>query len=155
MVKTYPSKTSAEKAYGRPAHNNFLRRVTCKFTDLTGGNYEVLIIVQQYWRSQRSEKYSLCSDWSEKTKAVFHPGNICEFRLSWHLEIFKISKFHLFLFWYRRVWSTPNIGRHLVQHPWSAISVWAWYRNLQYRTERVESDIISDIRIKFYPISDI
>ncbi len=47
------------------------------------------------------------------------------------------------------------IGGHLVRYPWSAISDWAWYRNFWYRTERAESDIISDIGIKFYPISDI
>ncbi len=48
-----------------------------------------------------------------------------------------------------------TIGGHLVRYPWSAISDWAWYQNFRYRTERVESDIISDIGIKFYPISDI
>ncbi len=47
------------------------------------------------------------------------------------------------------------IGGHLVRYPWSAISDWAWYRNFRYRTERAESDIISDIGIDFYPISDI
>jgi hypothetical protein len=47
------------------------------------------------------------------------------------------------------------IGGHLVRYLWSAISDWAWYRNFRYRTERAESDIISDIGIKFYPISDI
>ncbi len=46
-------------------------------------------------------------------------------------------------------------GGHLVRYPWSVLSDWAWYRNFQYRTERAESDIISDIGIKFYPICDI
>ncbi len=49
----------------------------------------------------------------------------------------------------------PTVCGHLVRYPWSAISDWAWYRNFQYRTERAESNIISDIGIKFYPISDI
>jgi hypothetical protein len=50
-----------------------------------------------------------------------------------------------------------TIGGHLVRYPWSAISDWAWYRNYRYRTERAESDIISDIGWSFirYPISDI
>ncbi len=49
----------------------------------------------------------------------------------------------------------PTIGGHLVRYPWSAISDWAWYRNFRYRTERAESDILSDIGINFYLISDI
>ncbi len=49
----------------------------------------------------------------------------------------------------------PTIGGHLVRYPWSAILDWAWYRNFRYRSERAESDIITDIGIKFYPISDI
>ncbi len=48
-----------------------------------------------------------------------------------------------------------SIGGHLLRYPWSAISDWAWYRNFRYRTEESESDIISDIGINFYPISDI
>ncbi len=48
-----------------------------------------------------------------------------------------------------------GIGGHLVWYPWSAISDWAWYRNFRYRTERVESNIISDVGINFYPISNI
>ncbi len=48
-----------------------------------------------------------------------------------------------------------SIGGHLVRYPWSAISDWDWHRNFRYRTEGVEFDIISDIGIKFYPISDI
>ncbi len=47
------------------------------------------------------------------------------------------------------------IGGHLVRYPWSAIPDWAWYRNFRYWTETAKSDIISDIRIKFYPICDI
>jgi hypothetical protein len=52
-------------------------------------------------------------------------------------------------------WYMFTIGGHLVRYPWSAISDWAWYRNFRYRTERVEPDIKSDIRIKFYPILKI
>jgi hypothetical protein len=55
----------------------------------------------------------------------------------------------------RKMEKVVDIGGHLVRYPWSAILDWAWYRNFQYRTERAESDIISDIRIKFYPISVI
>ncbi len=51
---------------------------------------------------------------------------------------------------YSIVYICISIGGHLVRYPWSAISDWAWYQ-----TERAESDIISDIRIMFYPISDI
>jgi hypothetical protein len=63
------------------------------------------------------------------------------------------------------IWEMPDpnydqvmtIGGHLVRYLWSAISDWAWYWNFRYRTKRAESDIISDIGIKFiqYPISDI
>ncbi len=31
--------------------------------------------------------------------------------------------------------SNKAIGRHLLRYPWSAISDWAWNRNLQYQTE--------------------
>jgi hypothetical protein len=49
------------------------------------------------------------------------------------------------------------IGGHLVRYPWSAISDWAWYRNIRYWTERAEFDIISDMEECFilYPISYI
>jgi hypothetical protein len=47
------------------------------------------------------------------------------------------------------------IGGHLVRYPWSMISDWTCYRNLRYWTERKESNIISDIGINFYPISNI
>ncbi len=51
--------------------------------------------------------------------------------------------------------SSVGIGGHLVRYSWSVISDWAWYGNFRYRTERAESDIISDIGMKFYPVSDI
>jgi hypothetical protein len=41
-----------------------------------------------------------------------------------------------------------TIDGHLVRYPWSAISDWAWYRNFRYRTERVESNILSNNRNK-------
>ncbi len=50
---------------------------------------------------------------------------------------------------------TVHIGGHSLRYPWSAISDWAWYRNVRYRTEELKSDIISDIGINFCPISDI
>ncbi len=58
-----------------------------------------------------------------------------------------------FIFHHR--YSHKAIGGHLVPNPWSVISDWAWYWNVRYRTERTESDILSDIGIKFYPKSDI
>jgi hypothetical protein len=47
-----------------------------------------------------------------------------------------------------------GIGGHSVRYPWSAISDWAWYRNVRYRTEvrRVwhhigyRNKLLSDIR---------
>jgi hypothetical protein len=47
--------------------------------------------------------------------------------------------------WAKLVWSVNNyldehtltvtIGGHSVRYPWSAISDWAWYRNVRYRSE--------------------
>ncbi len=50
-----------------------------------------------------------------------------------------------------------SIGGYSVRYPWSAISDWAWYRNVRYRTEehRVRQYCISDIGINFCTISDI
>jgi hypothetical protein len=48
-----------------------------------------------------------------------------------------------------------TIGGHSDQYPWSVISDWAWYQNLDNGLKRAKSDIISDIGINFYPISDI
>ncbi len=50
------------------------------------------------------------------------------------------------------------IGGHSVRYPWSAISDWAWYRNVRYLTEvrrvryyiRYRNKLLSDIR---YPTS--
>ncbi len=50
------------------------------------------------------------------------------------------------------------IGGHSVRYPWSAISDWAWYRNVRYRTEEhrvrhyigYRNNLFSDIR---YPTS--
>ncbi len=47
------------------------------------------------------------------------------------------------------------MGGHLLRYPWSAILDWAWYWNFDSGLKRAESDIISDIGINFYPISDI
>ncbi len=46
-------------------------------------------------------------------------------------------------------------GGHLVRCPWSAISAWAWYWNLRYRTEESGVWHYIDIIMNFYPISDI
>ncbi len=47
-----------------------------------------------------------------------------------------------------------TIGGHSVRYPWSAISDWAWYRNVRYRTEErrvrhyigYQNKLLSDIR---------
>ncbi len=51
-----------------------------------------------------------------------------------------------------------TIGGHSLRYPWSAISDWAWYRNVRYRTEELKvrhyigyrNKLLSDIR---YPTS--
>jgi hypothetical protein len=51
-----------------------------------------------------------------------------------------------------------TIGGHSLWYPWSAISDWAWYRNVRYRTEELKvqhyvgyrNKLLSDIR---YPTS--
>jgi hypothetical protein len=48
-----------------------------------------------------------------------------------------------------------SIGEHSVRYPWSVISDGAWYRKSDIGLNSTESDIISDIGIKFFLISDI
>ncbi len=62
------------------------------------------------------------------------------------------------IFIFPRQHKVVTIGGHSVRYPWSAVSDWAWYRNVRYRTEerrvrhyiRYWNELLSDIR---YPTS--
>jgi hypothetical protein len=82
--------------------------------------------------------------------------NLSETEISDTKPILKPNSTNVKLSWYQ-IYLIPSllipIGGHSVRYPWSAISDWAWYRNVRYQTD--------ERRVRYYigyrnkPLSDI
>ncbi len=80
-------------------------------------------------------------------RKILHLRQVCVFEINikkrWRILKEQISscQYHSSAHCVRSVslqnYRDTGIGGHLLRHPWSEISDWAWYQNFRYRTEDI------------------